>query len=149
MEKLNREEYIDELITTTVGVEPEALFYVLERMQSIIGTDKINNHLEQIANVPDDDMISSAIGFDPALMQQLSSKLDTVIDRAVTRQKLNEKGTCTLQPERDPAFAACIDELVNGIDAQIEDYFSSKDGRLHYDAFLKFVKPIIRKKDVA
>lgn len=117
MKNMNREEYIDDAIATSVGAEPEAMFYVLERMESLTGMAKMSNHLELMPNDSDNDMIASAIGIDPVAMQQLLRKMDTMI----------------VQSELDPAFSACIDDYVMGIDAKLEEYLSSKKWNQYID----------------
>ena len=108
MENIKREEYIDDVIATTVGVEPEAMFYVLERMGSLTGTVEMSNHLELVPNdMNPDDVLESAIGIEPVAMHQLLKKMDAMIEH----------------PERDPAFSIYVDVLVDSIETQLKEYF--------------------------
>lgn len=109
METANREAYIDEIIATTVGVEPEAMFYVMERM-----------------NLKMNAMIDNTIERDPALaafVDEVIAGIDAAFD-----QLISKKGVIK-DSESQNAFATFENNLDLWIDSQPDLKFVKEQER--------------------
>lgn len=106
MEYINHKEYIDDLIATSVGVDPLAMYYVQQKMDSLIhGNVKDLKEKDPIQEDYIDGLITTSVGVEPMAMYYVQQRMNSLIN-----------GKIDDLTEKDAMMAACVDEIIEGID---------------------------------
>jgi len=122
MEYINHEEYIDDLIATSVGVDPIAMYYVQQKMDSLLhGNVKDLTESDPIHKEYIDDLITTSVGIDPIAMYHVQQIMDSLIN-----ENDNEL------TERDPMLSASVNEIIDGIDQSINNKLIQNNLRHDY-----------------
>lgn len=106
MEYINHKEYIEDLIATSVGVEPMAMYYTQQKMDSLIlGNVKDVKERDPIQEDYIDSLITTSVGVEPMAMYYVQQRMNLLIN-----------GRFDNLTEKDAMMAACVDEIIEGID---------------------------------
>lgn len=89
VEKTFNDLYMDDLIETAIGVEPNAMYEVLKQMESILPQMKqnkktVNVNINTINETFMDDLVETAIGIEPEAMYQVLKRMESITDNENT-----------------------------------------------------------------